>query len=199
MKTTLPFALSILLVVLLPLGESWEAPSFCHGYECPVFSVINTNENFEERLYSSTRWITTNIASASEQDVGAGLWKLYQYTQSQNNEGRTLPTTRPGLVSVIKTGENEQVSVSLYVGPDTVLPKANDESIKETTRPGGTIYVKVFSGLPSETLAQDNTQKLMEALRTAGVLFDENRYDAAGYDSMLTLVNRHNEVWIHAV
>ncbi|XP_036429349.1 heme-binding protein soul2 [Colossoma macropomum] len=200
MKTTLPVALCLLSVVLLPLGECWEAPLFCHGYECPEFTVVNTYESFEERVYTSSRWITTDIASISNSDVAAGLWKLYEYTQGENTEKRVLPTTRPGLVSVNEAGENgqRQVSVSFYVAPDTVLPQPNDGTIKEITRPGGTIYVRVFSGVASESDAIENKNKLKEDLQTAGKLFDENMFDGAGYESMLILIDRHNEVWIHA-
>ncbi|KAL6487107.1 hypothetical protein MHYP_G00037330 [Metynnis hypsauchen] len=200
MKTTVPFALCLLSVVLLPLGECWEAPLFCHEYKCPEFTVVNTYESFEERLYTSSRWITTDIASTGNSDLAAGFLKLYQYTQGENTEKRVIPTTRPGLVSVNETSDNgqRQVSVSLYVAPDTVLPHPNDDTIKEITRPSGTIYVRVFSGLASESGATENKSKLKEDLQTAGKLFDENRFDGAGYEPVWMLLNRHNEVWIHA-
>lgn len=43
-------------------------------------------QNFEERLYNSSRWITTQVASTGFWDVSAGFMKLYNLMQGGNNE-----------------------------------------------------------------------------------------------------------------
>ncbi|XP_072533083.1 heme-binding protein soul2 [Salminus brasiliensis] len=196
MKATFSVALCLLFVVPHPLGECWDAPWFCHGHECPEYSVVKTYDNFEERLYKSSRWITKDIASAQKGDVTDGFWKLYNFLQGENDEKRVVPTTRPGLVSVNEA--TSKVSVAFYIAPDTVLPKPNDETIREENRPSGTIYIRVFGGVASESDAVENRAKLTDDLKAAGKLFDDTRYEGAGYDSPWNLINRHNEVWIYA-
>lgn len=42
-------------------------------------------------------------------------------------------------------------------------------------------------------------QSLKEKLKAAGKLFIDNRFDGAGYDAPWKLINRHNEIWLHAL
>lgn len=51
--------------------------------------------------------------------------------------------TRPVLVSVKEAdgAGKRQVSISVYQ-PDTDIPEPNDETIRITVMPGGTVYVR---------------------------------------------------------
>ncbi|KAB5581654.1 hypothetical protein PHYPO_G00178240 [Pangasianodon hypophthalmus] len=201
MKITMNLQFCLLFMASLSLGGCWEAPWFCHGHECPVYTVVNTYEGFEERRYNASQWITTDIPSTREKDIQDGFWKLYYFMQGKNKEGKEIAMTRPVVVSVSEAVENggRQVSISFFINADIVLPKPNDETIKNKDLPAATVYVRVFDGIASEADAIENVEKLKEYLQAAGKPFDSTRFEAAGYDAPWDLINRHNEVWIYAV
>ncbi|KAI5107980.1 heme-binding protein soul2 precursor [Silurus meridionalis] len=201
MKTTMIFPCCVLFMACFSLGGCWEAPWFCHDYICPAYTVVNTYESFEERLYEASQWITTDISSTKGSDVQEGFWKLYDFMQGENKEGMKITMTRPVLVSVLEGVENgdSQVSVSFFISADIVLPEPNDETIKYKNLPSATVYVRVFDGFASEVNGLENVDKLKKDVQAAGKLFDKTRFEGAGYDSPWTLINRHNEVWIYAV
>lgn len=41
--------LSVLAVVFLHGAHGWDAPPFCHSYDCPEFTVVNKYEVSEYR------------------------------------------------------------------------------------------------------------------------------------------------------
>ncbi|XP_038816810.1 heme-binding protein soul2 [Salvelinus namaycush] len=194
--------LSVLAVVFLRGAHGWDAPPFCHSYDCPEFTVVNKYEDFEERAYQVSRWITVDSLGVSDHDVKAGFTKLWDYTQWDNQAGEHVNThTWPALISTteVEDGGEKHASLSFYVAPeDTVLPTPNDASIRNETMPACTIYVRTFSGFLSEYNFQENLKKLRDALTQAGKAFDSHRFIAAGYEGPWTLIGRHNEVWIHA-
>ncbi|XP_016323152.1 heme-binding protein 2-like [Sinocyclocheilus anshuiensis] len=186
-------------LVCFPSTECWEAPWFCHGRECPVCTVVQQYEGFEERNYEVSHWITTDVASTSNSDLKDGFWKLYYFNQGQNSENKEIAMTRPVVVSVKEAdgmGE-QQVSISVFQS-DADIPEPNDNTIRKTVIPGSTVYVRSFSGVASDKDTLENVQQLREDLRAAGKEFVENRFDAAGYDAPWDLINRHNEVWVRA-
>ncbi|XP_073691379.1 heme-binding protein soul2 [Garra rufa] len=200
MARTLLSALCLLAgLVCFPSTECWEAPWFCHGRACPEYTVVQQHGGFEERNYNESHWITTSVAGTSESDLKAGFWKLYYFTQGQNSENKVIAMTRPVVVSVKEAdgmGE-QQVSISVFQS-DANIPEPNDNTIKKTDIPGGTVYVRSFSGMASDEDALENAQQLRNDLRAAGKEFVENKFDAAGYDAPWDLINRHNEVWVRA-
>ncbi|XP_051946140.1 heme-binding protein 2-like [Xyrauchen texanus] len=197
-RTVAPFLLVVL--IFFPCAGCWEAPWFCHGRECPMYTVVHEYEGFEERIYDTSHWITTDIASTDRDDISEGFWKLYYFNQGENKEQREIPMTRPVVVSVKEADSigERQVSISVFQS-DTNIPDPNDETIRKTVIPGSTVYVRSFGGIASDADALDNAQRLKADLKAAGKQFDENKFDAAGYDAPWDLINRHNEVWIHAL
>ncbi|KTF77018.1 hypothetical protein cypCar_00035367 [Cyprinus carpio] len=177
-RTLLSASCLLIGLVCFPSTECWEAPWFCHGYECPVYTVVQQYEGFEERNYEVSHWITTDVASTNKE----------------------IAMSRPVLVSVKEadgTGE-QQVSISVFQS-DTDIPEPNDNTIRKTVIQGGTVYIRSFGGFASDEDALENVQQLREDLRAAGKVFVENRFDAAGYDAPWDLFNRHNEVWVRAL
>ncbi|XP_060782038.1 heme-binding protein soul2 [Neoarius graeffei] len=185
----------LLFMASLWLGRCWEAPGFCHDYDCPVYTLVKAYESFEERSYAASRWITTDVESTKEDSIRGGIWKLYEFMQGENEEGRKITMTRPVLVSVKNQGN---VSISLFISADVVLPQPNDKTIKNKNMPAATVYVREFDGFASETDALENMETLKADLQAAGKPFDDTRFEAVGYDGPFVLINRHNEIWIYA-
>ncbi|XP_028845581.1 heme-binding protein soul2 [Denticeps clupeoides] len=178
-------------------AAGWEIPSFCHGYDCPEFTLVQQYEGFEERFYNASHWITVDIPSMTENDVKNGCWTLHHYTKGKNDRNEDIQLPWPVIISV-QEGTMTQVSVSMPVPPSTDLPKPDDESIRETNMPAGRVYVRTFTGVASLDDGFDNRNKLKASLEAAGKQFVQYKFVAAGYDSPWTLINRHNEIWIYA-
>ncbi|XP_010902477.2 heme-binding protein soul2 [Esox lucius] len=192
---------SLLVVVILHLAHGWDAPWFCHGYECPEFTVVNTYEDFEEREYKGCRWITSDSASDSDSDLKAAFTNLWDYTQGNNQAGGILNAhTWPALVTTTEVRERREknVSVSFLVATENVILPTPNALIREETMPASTIYVRSFSSLSSRYTVQDNLDKLRNALALAGKSFNTYQYTMAAYENPWTLIDRHDEVWIHA-
>ncbi|XP_026992023.1 heme-binding protein soul2 [Tachysurus fulvidraco] len=200
MVTTMDLRFCLLFMASVSLGGCWEAPWFCHDYDCPVYTVVNTYGSFQERRYDASQWITTDIASTGVNDIQAGFWKLYYFMQRKNKDGNEIVMTRPVVVSVNEATENggTRVSISFFISAGVVLPEPNDDTIKKKDLPAATVYVREFGGIANEEDVNENVQKLKEDLKVAGKQFDGTRFEAAGYDAPWVLVNRHNEVWIYA-
>ncbi|XP_066536206.1 heme-binding protein soul2 [Hoplias malabaricus] len=193
MKTSLLVALCLPFVLSFCLRAYGDPEACCPQCLCPEYVLINKHETFEERLYKSSRWITTDLPDTSRGSVMGGFWKLNEYIKNFEVSGR------PVILSV-RTGENgqEQVTLSYHISPDTVLPNFNDQTIKEEIRPGGTVYVRIFSSDQSEKMIKENKDMLFKDLQAAGILFDDTRYDAAAYKGIFVLEDRQDEIWSHA-
>uniref|UniRef100_A0A667XR13 Heme-binding protein soul2 n=1 Tax=Myripristis murdjan TaxID=586833 RepID=A0A667XR13_9TELE len=166
-----------------------------------VIMVISVVQDFEERVYSATRWITAKVPSAEAGAVKAGMYKLYNYGKGENEAGSDVPmNTWPALVTVTEgeDGSDGEVSVSWFVSADTELPKATDPSVSEELRPAATVYVRTFGGSPSRAHGQENVKQLREALVHAGKSFEPHRYSGVIYEAPWSFVH-HNEIWIYAV
>ncbi|XP_042289699.1 heme-binding protein soul2 [Thunnus maccoyii] len=192
------FVLVALFLVSSCKGQSWTAPDFCHQQKCPQFTVVEANQDFEERLYVATDWITTKIESSDDRDVMAAHSRLKDYCQKQQKAGYEISAdTWPGLITVKEGEDGSALTMSWFVPPGTTKPENTDELVTLQSRPEATVYVRVFGGFPSITKGQDNAKFLRDALAKAGKTFDPNTYSGAGYDSYFSLTH-HNEIWISA-
>lgn len=196
-RTKITYLCTVVLWMFSCGVRGWTAPDFCRGYECPEFKVVQKTKDFEERTYSASRWITTGIASATEEDLKVGFTSLYQYCTGQNN-GSTGVTTKtwPATVTITEVEGGKDVSVSFFIPPGTVLPAPSDPSIREETISARNVYVRIYSSFMSSSAAQANVKQLREALKQAGKAFEPHRYTAAGYQNPWVIFNQHNEVWV---
>ncbi|XP_046886260.1 heme-binding protein soul2 [Hypomesus transpacificus] len=202
MKCNMIVLVRIAVLWMFSFGvQGWVAPDFCRGSECPEFTLVQKIKEFEERAYFASRWITTEVASAKQDDVKAGFMRLYQYCKGQN-EGSASVTTKtwPAIITITEVGSADgDVSVSFFIPPGTVLPKPHDTTIREENIPARTVYVKIFGGFPSYSAAQANVKQLRDELNEAGKAFELHKYTGAGYQSPWEIFNHHNEVWVEAV
>ncbi|KAM7385059.1 hypothetical protein PAMP_001157 [Pampus punctatissimus] len=192
------FVLVALVLVSFCKGQDWMPPEFCHQKKCPQFKVVETNQDFEERLYVATDWITTKVESSGIADVTAAYSRLKNYCQKQKEAGYEIPVdTWPGLISVTEDEDGPALSMSWFVPPGTPKPEHTDELVTLQSIPEATVYVRTFSGTPSIEKGQDNAKILHEALVKAGKTFNPHTYAGAGYESYFSLTH-HNEIWIYA-
>ncbi|XP_056148326.1 heme-binding protein soul2 [Lampris incognitus] len=181
-------------------GQSWTAPDFCHGYECPQFTEVSRNQDYEERRYLASRWISTKVPSTDRADLTSGFYRLKDYCNGKNEGGAVISMkTWPALISVTEGGDGSEaeVSVSWFAPANTSLPKPTDSSVTRETRPAANVYIRVFGGLANHELFLSNLKTLREVLVRDGKSFEPRRYTAAGYDSLFDILHpHHNEAWI---
>ncbi|XP_060943715.1 heme-binding protein soul2 [Limanda limanda] len=185
--------LSVLVaLVLVSFCKGWD--EFCRGKPCPEYQLVQKNQDYEERLYVATSWITTTIKNNSSGAVLAANSRLKNYCK-KHNTGRDVQIpvdTWPALITI-----NQEGSLSWFIPPGA-MPEITDESIKLETRPQATVYVRVFKGFPDLKMGEDNAKKLRDALTKAEKTYDFPAFSGAGYDPYFS-IDHHNEVWIYAV
>ncbi|XP_063047111.1 heme-binding protein soul2 [Engraulis encrasicolus] len=203
MTMALPDLLALCVLCLIPVA-AWKAPSFCHETNCPEYTVIHTYPDFEERLYRPSHWLTVDVSKVDMEEVKTAMFTLYYYTKGENKDKADVKLPWPSTIQVEEEGEGDEQqkqkhgSVSWPIPSGTHLPKANAHAIKETHLPAVRVYVRSFGGVASEKSGTEEVTKLRASVKAMGMTFVPNRFVAAGYDSPLNLINRHNEVWVFA-
>ena len=136
--------------------------------------------------------------------VRTGFERLFDYISGANVPKAKIEMTAPVAVK-IKAGPGpfcaSNFTVNFFV-PDKYQeagpPKPTDKEVYISTIPKNCQYVTSYPGFSSTALIQKNVERLMKALKKAGLgkSYDESSYHFAGYDSPFQLFNRHNEIWL---
>lgn len=164
----------------------------CKENNCPHFTVVFQTEDYEERNYDATDWMSTKIEN---DNVLAAHSKLMDYRKRQKEKGFNLaPDTWPVLVTNSSDGT---LYMSWFLSPGTIKPENNDPEVKLESRPAGTLYVRVFRVKPSPEEVKKTKELLQEALEKSGKDFDHNSFNCAAFQSYYALT-QHNEIWIQA-
>ncbi|XP_061913718.1 heme-binding protein soul2 [Entelurus aequoreus] len=189
---------ALLGFVLVSLCKGQTAQTFCQEKTCPEFTLLESNQDFETRLYSDTLWITTKVASRTLPELAAASSRLKNFCETHKQAGYTTTDAWPVLITVIKDEDEENDFMSWFVPNNTPMAEISDPYVKLQTRPGGTVYVRVFHTLPNLTNGQTNREKLREDLTRAGKHFDANTYSGAAYTTYWAL-SHYSEIWMSAL
>merc|ERR1711920_834081 len=90
--------------------DGFKAPWFCHGIDCPVFKVLNANNEttaslWEEREYPSQEWTETYVSGMDlDKAESAGFMRLFNYIQGANAAKNKIDMTAP-VLNYITPGE----------------------------------------------------------------------------------------------
>ncbi|XP_034465391.1 uncharacterized protein LOC117775920 [Hippoglossus hippoglossus] len=187
--------LSVLVaLVLVSFCEGGNTPESCLGKPCPEYQLVNKTQDFEERLYVATSWITTTVKTNNGLGVMAANSKLKNYCKKHNHASQDVPIrvdTWPALLTI-----NQEGSLSWFIPPGP-MPNITDESIRLETRPEATVYVRVFARAQDLKTGRDTAKELRDALTKAGKTYDLHTFSGAAYGNYLSS-DYHNEVWIYA-
>ncbi|KAJ8402708.1 hypothetical protein AAFF_G00363800 [Aldrovandia affinis] len=167
------------ILVSLQTVEGCSAPLSLSDYECPEYRLLHSYDNFEERFYNASHWLMVKIENTDRWTIVAGINKLTDYVNGENEERRVIPKTKPVAVTVLKSdsGEESNVSISFYVPPNTNLPKPTDTSITEISLPAVIMFVRSFDlvGLPAASDLFNNLDLLEIDLKSAGKQYNALR------------------------
>ncbi|KAK5853606.1 hypothetical protein PBY51_014746 [Eleginops maclovinus] len=179
--------LLLTLLVLVPFcgGQEWKAPEYCRGSPCPQFTVVEKQQDFEERLYVASTWITTNIPNPQATDLLSANARL----KSAVGHIDSWPVQ-------ISITNGEDYSLSWFIPPAMNITKITDPSVQLENRPEVNVYVRVFGGTPSIESGKENAEKLCDSLRKAGkTCSGTEKFVGNAYESYFSITH-HDEVWI---
>ncbi|CAD7704789.1 unnamed protein product [Ostreobium quekettii] len=197
-------ALGVCLSVLLALAASrqvnGDSPWFCHGLDCPTYTVQETVDGVELRAYDAAAWVSTKVTGSSYAKAQiTGFDILLKYIGGANSDGTKIAMTAPVRVRMLPTssGLEENFIFSFFLPFDYQLspptPTSPDVYIEEV--PKMTVYVSSFGGYAKEATIVKTANDLLDALQNRGADVIEDSYFFCGYDNPFRVLDRHNEVW----
>ena len=181
-----------------------DGPSFCHGFDCPKFSVVEKKGAYEVRKYEPSKWVGTTISSMNwTSALNEGYSRLYKYRIGENQGGIKLPMATPVAAKIVP-GQGpacESNFTILFFVPfkyQSSTPVPTDSQVAVVDLPALTAYVASFSGFETELKLQEEASDFDLALENDKREFIKDYYFTAEYDSPDQKTDRHNEVWFLA-
>ncbi|XP_072032825.1 heme-binding protein 1-like [Amphiura filiformis] len=172
--------------------------------EMPEYSVVSSNEVYEERVYVESKWAVTRVTGkVYKESSSEGFTRLFKYIAGTNKEGKNVPMTSPVCIHITPADEwktcvqNFGVGFFIPPGEHTENPPTPNEDSMITIRstPKTHVYVRQFTGFAGEPEIVEELKKLRDALGSDHPYVEEFYY-FCGYDSPMKLINRRNEVWL---
>jgi hypothetical protein len=187
----------------LAVDTSLGSPWYCHGLDCPYFTVLEKGDGYEKRRYVGGTWASTTVetylyAVASPR----GFKRLFNYIDEGNLMGIKIPMTSPVRVRMEPScgafcKQNFTVSFFLPKEYQSNPPPPLDESVFIEKDPPATYYVKSSGGFKMDDLSIAHmANSLAQELDEAGKHYDASEWFVAGYDPPFRLSDRHTEVWL---
>ncbi|XP_071832451.1 heme-binding protein 2-like [Apostichopus japonicus] len=198
------YILSLLAVGFLYCVEAQQSkPSFCRRSDCPLFTTVSSNSDYEHRSYQPSKWVSTRVLGGTHRQAGSTSFnKLFAYISRGNEENMKMDMTVPVIAKVIPTGDGEGMNAdytySFFIPfehqENTPAPSSDDVFLEEM--PAFEAYVRDFGGWAYESDYISNARLLKADLDRDNVDYDDSFYYTVGYDSPFRWFFRRNEVWI---
>ncbi|KAL0037464.1 hypothetical protein WJX79_009551 [Trebouxia sp. C0005] len=133
-----------------------DGPPFCHGHECPPFTVLESTSRYQLRQYEDAKYVETTIeGSGASAAVTKGYTRLFRYISGNNVDNAKIDMTSPVIIferssDGFKSAE-KNYTIAFYLPQqfqgEAPAPKNNAINIIDV--PGATLYVKEFGGFVS--------------------------------------------------
>jgi len=187
--------------------SKFQPPWFCHGIDCPAYTVLNaknetTAQLWEERLYPASFWTETYVSGLDyDKAMTTGFQRLFRYISGDNEKKMKVAMTAP-VTSYITPGAGpfceDFFNISFYVPNDLqgMAPMPSEQDVHSIKRDEMRVFVTAFPGFSSIEKIRAAATSLGENLVKHGEEFDTEHIYFAGYDSPFRFFNRHNEVWL---
>ncbi|XP_070837479.1 heme-binding protein 2 [Chaetodon trifascialis] len=184
------------------IGNSSQA-KFCFETEqCLMFDQICENDEYEVRRYRSVNWVTTEETSLFMEMAAMRAFKrLYKYITGANENEKKIEMTAPVLMKMQEGNrrfwESGVYTMSFLLPAEYQKnpPKPTDDEVYIQKTPDMKVYVRSYGGWMTGLADKNQAYSLASALDLVGAKYKKDFHYAAGYNSPMTLFNRHNEVW----
>ena len=189
-------------LIALLTTVSAQSPSFCHGLDCPKYTVTGKIGEYEIRQYEPSKWVGTTITGTSyKQSADKGFDLLFDYIEGANKDGIKIPMASPVAVKIVPLGgEQFNYTVNFFVPfayqSNTSIP--TNPALSIASLPALTAYVGSFSGYTTDTVLKEQLEKIKASLTASGKQYVHQFSYTAGYDPPYRVIGRHNEVWLIA-
>lgn len=180
-----------------------DGPPFCHGHECPPFTVLESTSRYQLRQYEDAKYVETTIeGSGASAAVTKGYTRLFRYISGNNVDNAKIDMTSPVIIFERSTdgfkSAEKNYTVAFYLPQQFQgeAPAPKDAAINIVDVPGVKLYVKEFGGFG--TNAMKMAQALRQDLIQDNISFKDGVFAYALYDPPTKLWKRHNEIWVAA-
>ncbi|XP_033750949.1 heme-binding protein 2-like [Pecten maximus] len=189
---------------LTNVHQTAAAPAFCHGLQCPKYTVTQSFTGYQLRHYEKSVWVATNLTTMefTDSDSSSMFFKLFHYISGNNTRNMKIEMTAP-VVLKVEHGPGptcESFFYNHFMIPFEFQdnpPVPTDPTVYITEMPAFDVYVKSFGGRPTFNDKMTMIESLAAEIGHPS-LFEERFYYFAGYDGPYTIHARHNEVWLVA-
>jgi len=189
------------------------------GYECAPYSILETLDDYQVRLYPSRKWATVLFekqendknndsplsSNWKEQPQNKSFMKLFGYITGTNEDSSKISMTVPVSTRVSQAESDQghivtQEEMGFYVPEqfqeETPQPKP-DQEVAIKTRPEMVAYVRQFGGFAKEKDWKEQKEALRKSLENREDFgqIQTDEYFRQGFDAPYKFWNRKNEIF----
>jgi hypothetical protein len=198
----------LLVAVLFAVISAYEEPSFCHGLNCPKYTVLAKGNGYEKRRYMASKWISIKIPSTSyNKAANEAFIMLYGYISGANSAGAKIPMAVP-VATLVQPNSCESedcmtdYTVSFFIPFDYQkhTPAPTSSHLKMINLRPTIVYVTHFGGFMTNGVLARETKILQKHLddNNQQYVSPTRYYFAVDYDSPFRITGRYNEIWLEA-
>ncbi|RVE69701.1 hypothetical protein OJAV_G00080180 [Oryzias javanicus] len=182
------------------VGDSSDSDFCTETKECLLFDLVCETNTYQVRHYDSVKWVSTNESSYVFEFAAPKMFsRLFKYITGENEGGKKIEMTSPVVVRMPekKIWEKGDYTMSFLLPSEhqsnPPIPTNEDVYIKET--PDMNVYVKSYGGWMTTMSDKIKSNDLSSALDAANAAYKKGSHCGVGYNSPMTILKRHNEVW----
>ncbi|KAM4598443.1 heme-binding protein 2 [Polymixia lowei] len=182
------------------VGSSSELDFCSETEECLLYKLVCKNEDYEVRHYDSVKWVSTNEESLfMEKATTTAFRRLYRYITGSNEDDAKIDMTAPVIIKKQRKGmwQSNVYTLSFLLPSKYQMnpPKPTDDQVFFSDTQDMNVYVRSYGGWMMSWMAWWQAHQLSKQLDAAGANYNQDYHYDVGYNSPMTFLNRHNEVW----
>ncbi|XP_042247755.1 heme-binding protein 2 [Thunnus albacares] len=193
----------LLLTAEARVGNSSQLQFCTETQQCLLFDLVCETADYEVRHYDSVKWVSTDETSFFMEIAAMRAFKrLYRYITGANDNAKTIEMTAPVVVKMTdkKFWEMGVYTMSFLLPVEHQMnpPQPTDDKVYIQKTPDVKMYVRSYGGWMTSMADSKKASSLSSALNSVGAEYKRGFHYAVGYNSPMTMFNRHNEVWFVA-
>ncbi|XP_076347822.1 heme-binding protein 2-like [Tachypleus tridentatus] len=195
MKVSLLFALAAQFAVSLSCDDQYV--------DCPEYEVLAKHQEYEERKYSTTTWVSVTVKDSSVFTAQASvLYHLGRYIQGYNSKNMFINTTMPIRTKIESCG-NEKCSTKYTVsflipkGIEDDPPAPKNQTLFIENEPPRVYAVRRLTEKFTQASLDSNLEILRKCVENETLVKPRNSYVSwFYYDTVFNYFKRFIEIWI---